>query len=215
MIYSDFDSSDFRSSYDEDMALVYESLKHVSKERIWTKISELSMYRINKIMSSFDSLNDYSMVVLAHAWETATLNRKSILLAISVNSVLKSRGKYPIQREITEMEFAGIATLRKDYGHVFIRPETLADKITELVCPVEIDFDSDKEFSRKYYCVVSDELKFRTQVTQDFFDAIKKHDGVEIEIVGNNLLVRTRKRVSVETANLIVDIVCSLNNGYC
>src|SRR5438067_1781998 len=55
--------------------------------------------------------------------------------------------KDPTSKRITysyEYQTWALAYLKQDFGRVMIRPETLADKILELIHPIELDFAEDK-----------------------------------------------------------------------
>lgn len=69
-----------------------------------------------------------------------------------------------------------------DLGRVFMRPESLSDKISESYHHVEIDFDHSPEFSDKYYVLAEDESRLRAGVTSALLDAIGAIDGLVIEI---------------------------------
>src|SRR4029077_7250015 len=50
-----------------------------------------------------------------------------------------------------EYQTWGFITLKKDFGHILIKPETLLDKLHEFLNPLEVDFPDDPDFNTGYY----------------------------------------------------------------
>jgi hypothetical protein len=90
-----------------------------------------------------------------------------------------------------------LAYLKHDFGRVMIRRETLADKIIELVHPVEIDFAEDKAFSDTFYVLANDFNKAYANMNRDFRNAVMdvRHDDFTIEIADHTLIIGDRKPV--------------------
>ena len=164
-------------------------------------------------LSSFDSYQEYTMIVISETVKLVKNHNQSFLSLLNINYSFKGRKIPQNTQEECVYEVIGLAELRKDYGRVLIRPETIADKIAEIFEHVELDFNTDKEFSRKYYVLSNNESKFRMQVTTPFLNCIAKFDNLEIEINGTILIVRTRKPFSSEIAKSIADFLSDINNG--
>jgi hypothetical protein len=83
-----------------------------------------------------------------------------------------------------------VVYLKNDFDRVLIRRETLADKIIELVHPVELDFEDDKAFSDTFYVLVNDRNKALRGMDRNFRNAVMdlRHDEFIIEIVGHTLI---------------------------
>jgi hypothetical protein len=96
-----------------------------------------------------------------------------------------------------------------------IRPETLTDKIIELIHPIELDFAEDKAFSDTFYVLISDHQKAIAGIDRNFRNAvmdIRENDFV-IEIVNHTLLIGNRKPIAPERAVYLAEFVmrvCSL-----
>jgi hypothetical protein len=164
-------------------------------------------------LSSFDSYQEYTMIVISETVKLVKNHNQYFLSLLNMNYSFKG-GKTPQNsQEECVYEVIGLTELRKDYGRVLIRPETIADKIAEIFEHVELDFNTDKEFSRKYYVLSNNESKFRMQVTTPFLNCIAKFDNLEIEINGTILIVRTRKPFSYEITKLIADFISEINDG--
>ncbi|MEI6347663.1 MAG: hypothetical protein WCP69_06930 [Bacteroidota bacterium] len=175
--------------------------------------TELEEAMVQNHLSSFDSYQEYTMVVISETVKLVKNQNQSFLSLLNINYIFK---ELKIPQNIQEQciyEVIGLTELRKDYGRVLIRPETIADKIAEIFEQVELDFDTDKEFSRKYYVLSNNESKFRMQVTTSFLNCIAKFDNLEIEINKTILIVRTRKPFSSEITKTIADFLVEINNG--
>ena len=95
-----------------------------------------------------------------------------------------------------------VLPLKRNYGHVLIKTETILDKILELVHPIEIDFKDDLEFSKKFYVVATDELLARSLLSSQFRKSLNTlaEKDLWVEIRGNNLIVGNKKRIETSTA---------------
>ncbi|HVV54787.1 MAG TPA: hypothetical protein VHC47_05665, partial [Mucilaginibacter sp.] len=103
----------------------------------------------------------------------------------------------------------GLAYVKKDFGRVLIRPETLADKLIELVHPVELDFEDDKAFSDTFYVLVNDRWKAEMAMDRNFRNVVMdmRHEDIVIEIIDHTLIIGYRKEVSPDTALQLADFV--------
>ena len=90
-----------------------------------------------------------------------------------------------------------------------IRPETLTDKLIELVHPVELDFDDDKAFSDTFYVLVNDRYKAESAMNRDFRNVVMdmRHEDVVIEIINHTLIIGNRKPVMPETTLKLAEFV--------
>lgn len=103
----------------------------------------------------------------------------------------------------------GLAYLKHDFGRVMIRPETLADKLIELIHPIELDFKEDKAFSDTFYVLINDYQKAVTGMNRSFRNAVMdiRQEDFVIEIVNHTLVVGNRKTISAEKAVYMADLV--------
>jgi hypothetical protein len=109
----------------------------------------------------------------------------------------------------------GLAYLKRDFGRVLIRRETLADKFIELVHPVELDFEEDKPFSDTFYVLVNDHQKAINGIDRNFRNAVMdiRHEDFVIEIVEHTLIIGSNKPMSPEHAIYLAEFVtrvCSM-----
>jgi hypothetical protein len=102
----------------------------------------------------------------------------------------------------TDLQLWGIATLKNDFGHVIIKPETLGDKIHEWLHSVELDFEEDPQFSRRFFVLAKDKEKIRKAMSANFRNKIMDIPGNDflIEIKNSLLIIGNKKNVSLEAA---------------
>ncbi|MDP9048476.1 MAG: hypothetical protein M3N14_10085 [Bacteroidota bacterium] len=107
-----------------------------------------------------------------------------------------------------------LAFLKRDFGRVLIRRETLTDKIVELVHPVELDFEEDKPFSDTFFVLVNDRHKANTAIDRNFRNAVMdiREDDFVIEIVEHTLIIGNQKPISPERAVYLAEFVARLSS---
>ena len=115
------------------------------------------------------------------------------LIFVEVNYII-SPGRYSSGIH-TDFQVWGVLFLKNDYGHILIKPETLLDKIHDLINPSELNFEDDKEFSKKFYVVTNDKSKAESRLSKDFRNQIKNISAKDfiIEIIGNKLIIGNKK----------------------
>lgn len=111
-----------------------------------------------------------------------------------------------------EYQTWALAYLKHDYGRVLIRRETLADKIIELVHPIEIDFPEDKAFSDTFYVIANDFNKAFANINRDFRNAVMdvRQDEFLIEIADHTLIIGDKKPVFPGRALHLAEFVTRL-----
>lgn len=111
--------------------------------------------------------------------------------------------------EHNEYQTWALAYLKHDFGRVLIRRETFADKIIELVHPVEVDFKDDKAFSDTFYVLVNNHNKATTGITRNFRNAVMdvRCDDFTIEIVEHTLLIGNKKSIEPEKAEHLAEFI--------
>ena len=109
----------------------------------------------------------------------------------------------------------GFYKLKEDYGHILIRTETFLDKIHELINPIELDFEDDKTFSRRFFVVTNDKLKAQLKITNTFRELIKQIslNEIIIEIKGDELLIGDKKVISEDRVLVFTEFLNSLSKA--
>lgn len=114
-----------------------------------------------------------------------------------------------------EYQMWSILFLKQKTGHILIRPETLLDKIHEIINPIELAFEDDKGFNKKFYVITNDELKarqFLTPLLRSFIRNIKLADFV-IEILDNKLIVGNRRTIDTTSTLLLAEFLDSVSQS--
>lgn len=114
-----------------------------------------------------------------------------------------------------EYQTWALAYLKKDFGRALIRPETLGDKLLELIHPIELDFVEDKAFSDTFYVLVNDRRKAEAAMDRYFRNAIMdiRHEDVLVEIIGHTLIIGNRQPISPERSRLLAEFVVRLSSN--
>lgn len=121
-------------------------------------------------------------------------------------------GRYKSHTEWnTSLYFLGYLKLKNDFGIALIKPETLADKVSELFEPVEIDFPSHPLFSFKYYVLARDRETFRQMVTPGLMAFMQKQSGLQLEFRHNQCLFRMPKTTRKNEAVMLAEIGLALD----
>ena len=196
------------------MNIVIESLKTKFENCILKRLTESEEDMIVNNLSTFDTFENYSLAVLSEAVEIIKNDNSSYLLLLNLQTTIKGVRIPQYESTISDYELIGLAVLKKKYGRVLIKPETLEDKINDLFSHVDIDFDFDKEFSKKYYVIATNESLFRNSISTQFIETIRDVKGLEIEINDNILIVRLRKQFTPENGEIIATFLTGINNGH-
>jgi hypothetical protein len=114
--------------------------------------------------------------------------------------------------DIYQYQTWAVAFLKCDFGRVLIRRETLADKIIELVHPIELDFPEDKPFSDTFYVLVNDRDKASRAINRNLRNAVMdiREDNFIIEIFEHTLLIGRTDLISAEKAIYLAQSVARI-----
>lgn len=101
-----------------------------------------------------------------------------------------------------------------DAGHILLRKETLKDKLTEFFQPLELDIDSDEDFSNQFYVLAKDEKKaFRflnDQCRNILLDFV--NFSFQLEVFKNRILITENKCLGKCDDRRLADMVNQLGN---
>jgi predicted type IV restriction endonuclease len=193
--------------------LIIDNLKIKFNDCSMRKLSDKEEENIVNTISRFESLGNYSLVLLSEAVEIVKDENSSYLLMLNFHTTYKGVRTPQNETDISDYELIGLALLKKDYGKVLIRPETIEDKLNNLFEHIDIDFDFDKKFSKKYCVEADNEEKLRNNISKQFIETIREINGLEIEIDKNILIVRLRKQFTPENGEVITKFITAINNG--
>ena len=141
-------------------------------------------------LEKFDLFNGNPNIVAGGTLSIAHPSNNCYLAFIRIHicyNPIKSAGE-PV--DYYKYQVWGLIKAKKDYGRIFIRRETFADKLVGLVHPVELEFKDDKAFSKQYYVLTNDQDRAQMAMNWNFRNAIMNIQGRDIIIeTANNLMV--------------------------
>ncbi len=157
-------------------------------------------------LEQFETFKNYLDINLRDSFVIKHLNCDSYLFFIETFS--KTHSKTGLA-DCYEHQTWALAYLKQDFGRVLIRRETLADKLIELVHPIELDFEEDKPFSDTFYVLVNDRAKAATAICRNFRNAVMdiRQDDFIIEIVEHTLIIGDKKPMSADRATYLAEFV--------
>jgi hypothetical protein len=163
-------------------------------------------------LEDFEAFKECDTVNVKGSYVIKNTRSDCYILFVEIHKVKKSGSKSPVLHDHYEHQSWALAYLKKDCGRALIRPETLTDKLIELVHPVELDFDDDKAFSDTFYVLVNDRYKAESAMNRDFRNVVMdiRHEDVIIEIIGHTLIIGHRKPIMPETTVKLAEFVVRL-----
>lgn len=194
------------------------------EQKVWVEIKECLDHietEFNLLPGGSPNLNNFHIVsskskhfhVTAYTVQHENLRFTLCLIRYSFkyNTAGPFGGRTHLQ---TDTYGFGHIKLNKDYGTALIRPETIADKISEVFTPIEIDFDSHPTFSYKYFVVSKDSEKFTKTISKKLLDFLSKTSGLEIEFQNRNCLFRLPKSLNKEETLELCKIGLTLDHIF-
>jgi hypothetical protein len=165
-------------------------------------------------LEDFQVFRECSSVNLKGSYVIKNAPTDCYFLIVEPHTIKKSgRGNsIPGLHDCSECQTWALAYLKKDFGRVFIRPETIADKLVELIHPIELDFEEDKAFSDTFYVLVTDRWKADAAMDRDFRNVVMdvRHEDVVIEIIDHTLIIGYGRPVSPDAAMNLANFVVRL-----
>jgi hypothetical protein len=164
-------------------------------------------------LSAFEVFRNCLNVNLRGSFVIKNARTDCYILFVEVHKI--DRGSYraaKLSSDCYEYHTWALAYLKKDFGRVLIRPETLADKLIELVHPVELDFEDDKAFSDTFYVLVNDRWKADIAMDRNFRNVVMdmRHEDVLIEIIDHTLIIGHNRPVSPDASVQLAEFVVRL-----
>ncbi|MBB6612257.1 hypothetical protein H7F15_14500 [Pontibacter sp. Tf4] len=175
-----------------------------TKFRIVDKENELGI----RLLSMFSGLDHYKRLYVHQVTEFTGAGAPFIILLLEKHQMiaknLSSGMRYPV--EIEEVEPVLIFSLPQDIGHVFIKEETLGDKVTDLLTKQDIDFEAYPQFSSNYYVTGDNPDMVKLHLPASLMKLLGKLKGLQIEINRKVGIVRTEKNLSEDVLLQLITI---------
>ena len=104
----------------------------------------------------------------------------------------------------SDLQFWGLCELKKEYANIFIKNETIEDKIKSFFTSEDIDFDDDIDFSKKFHVVSDNKSMTISNLDLNFRKSLMEidMDEVMVEIKNNYLLIGNEKPLSSNIYNV-------------
>jgi hypothetical protein len=190
MDFVPFDTVGLTASQFDDFYQTYNVLKQ--------KFNIQPTGNINFNLDDFESFKFYTDVKIRGSFVIKRAKNDCYILFVEVH--YKTTGDKTNHAYHQDYQTWAISYLKQDFGRVLIRRETLADKIVELVHPVEIDFAEDKAFSDTFYVLANDHQKAVAGMNRNLRNAVMdiRSDEFVIEINEYSLIIGNRNTLSPE-----------------
>ena len=204
MDFVPFDTVGLTASQFDDFYQTYNVLKE--------KFNIQPTGNINFNLGDFESFKFYTDVKIRRSFVIKRAKNDCYILFVEVHyKTMGGKSNYTYHQDYQTW---AISYLKQDFGRVLIRRETLADKIVELVHPVEIDFAEDKAFSDTFYVLANDHQKAITGINRNFRNAVMdiRSDDFVIEINEYSLIIGNRNTLSPEKTVHLAEFIERIAN---
>jgi hypothetical protein len=160
-----------------------------------------------KLLGRFDELKKYQSLYVHKVTELkGEMNSFIILLVEKHLTIIEHRKTGRRQREIEEVEPILIFSIPTDIGRVFIKKETLADKVADLFNKIDIDFKAYPRFSKNYFVIGDKPDLVREHLPKGLIESLDNVEDMTIEINGNLGLLRPEKNLTENLLLLLISI---------
>ena len=162
-------------------------------------------------LNNFELFKNYVDVSLRNSYVIKQENDNDCYI-LFVSAHYKHSDHKGVISDVYDCQTWALAYLKHDFGRVLIKRETLADKIKELIHPVELDFAEDRAFSDTFYVLINDRKKAVAGMDRNFRNAVMdiRDDDFVIEIVEHTLIIGNKKPISAERAVHLAEFVARL-----
>ena len=115
----------------------------------------------------------------------------------------------------SEFQIWGIARMHNNFGHLFIKREGFTEKLLDFIKPMELDFENDREFSKKFYVLAKDKNKATLNLSQVIRNAILncKVKEFSLEILENTLIIGNSKHINPNEVLDLADFIDTVSKS--
>lgn len=150
-----------------------------------------------KLLAKFEELKNYQSLFVHNVTELKGKTGSFIILLVEKHlTIIVQKKSGRVAREIEELEPVMIFSIAHDIGRAFIRKETLADKVADLLTKVDIDFPDYPDFSKQYYVVGEKPDLVKQYLPKGLLESLDHIENMIVEINCNWGLVRTEKNLT-------------------
>ena len=199
-------------SLEEDNRQIRAGLDELKKLYEVETLTQTEEAEIQERLSMFQALSVFNEVFIYGGVKLRDEGSSCYFLVLSLNYQQEGLTAYQGQTPgMTKLSYAGLSSLNKDYGSANIRPETFFERTIEVFNPTKVRFEDDKAFNKRYRVEAEDPEKLKAQVSPAFLETIKAYESLNLEIKGNNLLVRLPKGLSAAVAEQLAGFLMKIS----
>ncbi len=153
----------------------------------------------NPLIKHFNLFADKQKPKFFNSWQVSDGSESISLCLIEYESSYHTADQFGGETHTANHKyFFGYLGSEKDFGRTLLRQETLADKISELFVPMEIDIKGYLKFSNKYYVLSNDKAKFLQSINKELLDYLADQKNLELEFNTHNCLFLLDKAIDLE-----------------
>lgn len=181
-------------------------LKIIEKQIVKKRDVELcnsNLLYFESILNSCHFLKNYNHWYLTNSFKLKNNKQNAHILHVKTISLYNSPKSG--EHAIVDNYLFGYFEAEKALGHVFVRPETIEDKINEFFTKTEIDFESNPKFSKKYFMLSDNRELTENNVNHKFLSVIEDHNGLHIEIKNNKIITTSLTNMNIDEVDRITD----------
>ncbi len=166
-----------------------------------------------KLLSGFDELRKYNSLFVHKVVEVKGTHGSFLILLIEKHlTIIETKRHRRIEKEIEEVEPVLIFSIPQEMGSVFIRKETLTDKVIDLFTKVDIDFNEYPNFSKNYYVVGENPDLVKKHLPRGLMKSLENIKNLTVEINGNWGLLRTERNLTEDVLMFLVSLGNKMTN---
>ena len=166
-----------------------------------------------KLLSRFNELRKYNSLFVHKVVEVKGTHSSFLILLIEKHlMIIETKRHRRTEKEIEEVEPVLVFSIPQEMGSVFIRKETLTDKVIDLFTQVDIDFTEFPNFSKNYYVVGENPDLVKQYLPKSLMKALDNIKNITIEINGNWGLLRTERNLTAEVLLFLVSLGNKMTN---
>jgi hypothetical protein len=176
-----------------------------------TKISKIEGSITNcdpfGIVDSTKLLEGYNKIYFYKLYELLDLKDITRLSVVKVKWT-EPDGRYFVEK--SDLQLVGIKKLESTYGHLFIRPETIEDKVSELFKRTEIDYRDFPKFSSRYFFTSNNEVLAHNFATNARLTLIEKQNEIFIEVSEDLLIAKFLRKINQSDVESMIDFLAKI-----
>lgn len=160
-----------------------------------------------KLLSGFDELRKYKSLFVHKVVEVKGTSSSFLILLIEKHlTIIETKRHQRIEKDIEEVEPVLVFSIPQNMGNVFIRKETLMDKVLDVFTRTDIDFGEYPNFSKNYYVVGENPDLVKKHLPRGLMKSLENIKNLTVEINGNWGLLRTERNLTEDVLLFLVSL---------